>query len=107
MPPSKKRIGRVSRGGEPLVLAACAVVTSDMNKYYTGVAGLARKSRYCLEGVAVLILHEDKMESKSQDPVPYIGQTGWAFWIPQKSAGYNHQCIVQRKWQCCAPMKIG
>ena len=74
---------------EPLVLAACAVVTSDMNRYHTGVAGLARKSRYCLEGVAVLILHEDKMESKSQDPVPYIGQTGWAFWIPQKSAGYN------------------
>ena len=65
MPPSKKRTGRVSRGGEPLVLAACAVVTSDMNKYYTGVAGLARQSRYCLEGVAVLILHEDKMGSRS------------------------------------------
>ena len=63
--PQQKRIGRVSRGGEPLVLAACAVVTSDMNRYYTGVAGLAKKSRYCSEGVAVSILHENKMRSRS------------------------------------------
>ena len=34
---------------EPLVLAACAVVTSDMNRCYTGDAGLARNSYPALE----------------------------------------------------------